>query len=119
MIGESVIVRYLVFILVFMVLLWAVWSVAGLFLRSDGKGEGVFIVLPVAGHTEDIEIRVRSLICGSRSLRGAAILLADFGADGETAEICRRLCEEFEKVEWIDGNDVFAMINNSLFLEDK
>jgi hypothetical protein len=69
-----------------------------------GRGEEeVLVVLTVRGHREDVELRVRELVCAARRIRGASIILADFGADGETAEICSRLCGEFANVELIEG----------------
>lgn len=81
----------------------AVRTVKKAVLPDDGEEE-ILVVLPVREHREDVELRVRGLVCACRRIRGASVILADFGADGETAEICRRLCEEFANVELMDGN---------------
>ena len=95
--------RYILLTLGFILLVSAVVTIAKAVLPSGKTQDSAFVVLPVSGHVEDIELRVRELVRGSRGLRGAAIILADFGADGETAEICRRLCREFDTVRWIAG----------------
>ena len=71
------------------------------FCSDSGEQNRCCIVLPVSGHVEDIELQVRAAVSRRRKLRNAAIFLADFGADSETAEIGRRLCREFAMVEWM------------------
>ncbi|MBQ1397066.1 MAG: hypothetical protein IIY89_01075 [Clostridia bacterium] len=102
--------RYILITLGWLALMWAALSVARIVLRPGGRGRGAFVVLPVAGHVEDVELRVRRLVRGVRSLRGAVILLTDFGADAETADICRRLCREFGNVEMIDGREMVKRV---------
>ena len=85
------------------VLLLAVAGAWNALLRAGGRETGAFVVLPLAGHMEDIEWRVRELARESRKMRGKGILLADFGADGEALEIARRLAEDFPAVELVEG----------------
>ncbi len=88
-------------------------------MRPGERGEGAFLVLPVSGHVEDIELRVRMLVNAGRKLRGASIVLADFGADRETEEICRRLCREFGTVKLLDGNRLAERIKSSCRQSDR
>ena len=97
--------KYIVCLLALAAIVWAVYPVARLFLNPKDGREGLLVVLPLKGHVEDVELRVR----GAVRLAGrvhATVLLADFRADGETREICTRLCREFDSVELIDGNAI-------------
>ena len=97
-------------ILAFLIAVLAAFPALKAILCPSGRGEGTFIVLPVAGHVEDIELRVRRAVCAAGRLRGAVITVADFGADSETAEIIRRLCREYDALEVIDGNDLVGRL---------
>ena len=95
----------LALVLLFLCAAMIIAAVKALQCPTEGA-ERSCIVLPVSGHEEDIELRVRSLVSRTRRLRGAAIILADFGADSETAEIARRLCREFGTVECLSPEEL-------------
>ena len=97
---------------------WAVWSVMKLFLGGGGEKQSCYVVLPVAGHVEDIELRVRQAVRNARRAH-AALLIADFGADAETADLCRRLCRAFPTAELLDGSELEKrVISESLKSEE-
>jgi hypothetical protein len=86
-------------------------------LGRGAKGSGPeYIILPVAGHTEDIEFRIRGAMARSRmsGRRTSKIYLADFGADGETAAIAEKMCSEFEILEWADGSELAEKIRRDI-----
>lgn len=60
----------------------------------------VVVALPVRGKMEDVEYQVRGLLlkCGWENC-GGKLLLVDLGADEETLDICRRLCQEDSRLE--------------------
>lgn len=97
-------------------LLWGVMmGIATLF--GGGKdGGGKCIVLPVAGHREDIEFRIREAVSQVQrsGLRGAVIYVTDFGADSETAEIAARMCREFGMTEWVGCEELTERIGRSV-----
>lgn len=78
--------------------------------RSCDVGKGAAIVLPLSGHMESVELQVRGLVSSSRGIRGAVVLLADFGADAETAEIAQRLCRDFAVVDYVKGADLTVRV---------
>lgn len=86
---------------------------------SGGAGE--CIVLPVKGHVEDIEFRIRGAIVRRRraSRRLPRIYLADFGADAETAEIAKRMCDEFDVLEWVDGAELSRKLRENISSQNK
>lgn len=92
-------------------LLSVILPIAGTILIPVKTEKNAFVVLPVSGHVEDIELRVRELVRESRGLRGTSVIIADFGADGETTEICRRLCLEFGNVEMVKGSGLYERFN--------
>lgn len=87
------------------------WSLlAALF---GGRGRAVeCIVLPIDGHVEDVEWRIRNAVCHRRSLRqrGMVIYVVDYGVDGETAAIAQKLCGELEMVEWIPADELTTRV---------
>ncbi len=84
--------------------LWVVTALIGMALYQPGSDERMYIVLPVKGHREDIEFVIRGTAASRR--RGTVILVADFGADRETAAIARRLCCEYDRMEWVRGDAI-------------
>lgn len=80
---------------------------------SGGTRE--YIVLPVSGHVEDIEFRIRGAAVRRRRMgRHLRIYLANFGADAETAEIAKRMCEEFEGIEWVEGCELAGKLKGNI-----
>ena len=84
--------KYILFALALAAVGLAFAMAAVILARPCGPGCGAFVVLPVSGHMDDIELRIRKLVRESRGLPGAAIVIADLGADSETADICRMIC---------------------------
>lgn len=66
-----------------------------------GRRCGAVVVLPLRGHMEDAEYRIRGTAAWAR---GAAVYVVNCGADEETAEIAARLCEEIPSVYWVDAS---------------
>lgn len=95
-------------------------AVCSWFYNVNG-GAGECIVLPVKGHMEDIEYRIRGAIVRRRraSRRLSKIYLADFGADDETAEIAKRMCGEFDILEWVDGSELTKKLRENINVENK
>lgn len=62
------------------------------------------ILIPVFGHVEDIEFRIRGAVVRRRKSwrRAPNIIIADLGADKETAEIAKKLCCEYDGIEWVE-----------------
>lgn len=97
-------------------LLWGVMrGIAALYGGEKADG-GECIVLPVAGHREDVEFRIREAVARVRrsGLRGAVIYVTDFGADSETAEIAARMCREFGMTEWVSRDELTQKIHAEL-----
>lgn len=85
---------------------------------SGGAGE--YIVLPVSGHIEDIEFRIRGATARRRRVsRHVRIYLANFGADAETTEIAKRMCREFEGLEWVEGTELTGKIKADISVKNK
>lgn len=86
----------------------------GLLLLLSGAKDcrSTCLVVPLAGHVEDVELLVRETVAAVRrtGLRGAVIYVADFGADEETAAIAQRLCEEFGVTEWVPSGELSGTI---------
>lgn len=79
-----------------------------------------YIVLPVSGHMEDIEFRIRGTAVRRRRVsRHARIYLVNFGADAETAEIAKRMCREFEGLEWVEGTELTEKIMGNISAKNK
>ncbi len=99
----------------------SVVSAICLWFYNNGNGMGEYIVLPVKGHMEDIEFRIRGAIVRRRraSRRLPQIYLADFGADSETAEIAKRLCDEFDVLKWVDGMELTKSLRENINEESK
>lgn len=78
-----------------------------------------YIILPVKGHMEDIEFRIRGAMARRRKVGNhiSKIYLTDFGADAETAEIAKRMCSEFEILEWVDSFELTKDISDELRLQ--
>lgn len=75
-----------------------------------------YLILPVKGHMEDIEFRIRGAMARRRKAGNhiSKIYLADFGADDETVEIARRMCGEFEVLEWVDSFELTENIRENI-----
>ena len=84
--------------------LWTVIALISTVLCPTDGGERVYTVIPVKGHREDIEFVIREAAASRK--RGGVILVADFGADRETAAIARRLCSEYNRMEWVRGEAI-------------
>lgn len=81
---------------------------------STKSDEWEYIILPVKGHMEDIEFRIRGALARRRRAHISKIYLADFGADDETAEIARKMCGEFEVLEWVDSFELTGNIRDEI-----
>lgn len=81
-------------------------------LYHPGSEERNYIVIPVKGHREDIEFVIRGTAASRQ--RDTVILVADFGADRETAAIARRLCEEYDRMKWIRGDGISQCLHQYL-----
>ncbi len=84
--------------------LWVITALIGMALYQPDCEERTYIVIPVKGHREDIEFVIRGVVASRQ--RGAVILVADFGADKETAAIAGHLCNEYERMEWVRGEAI-------------
>ncbi len=100
---------YLMLVLAVVVIPSAVIAV-GMWSGLSDRPEKGCVVLPVSGHVEDIELRVRAAVFHRRRT-GTEIYIADFGADAETAEIAHRLCLELDAVEWMTAAELFVKLN--------
>ena len=67
--------------------------------RDIGRRCGAVVLLPLKGHVEDAEYRIRAAVAWAR---GAEVYVADCGADRETAEIAARLCGEYPSAHWLE-----------------
>ena len=105
--------KYILFALALAAVGLAFAMAAVILARPCGPGCGAFVVLPVSGHMDDIELRIRKLVRESRGLPGAAIVIADLGVDSETADICRMICREFEHVSMIKGEEMTLLLGKS------
>ena len=71
------------------------------------KPSQVAVVVPVLGTRDDIELVLRS--ARSRLLPdapGSALIIADFGADPGTLQICRMFCGSCPGARICDGRDL-------------
>lgn len=75
-----------------------------------------YVVLPVKGHMEDIEFHIRGTVARMRKSGSCTskIYLVDFGTDDETAEIAKKMCSEFEILEWVDSFELAKNIRENL-----
>ena len=117
---DEIILYSIVGLLCFCGLISVISAVCSWFYNAGG-GAGECIVLPVKGHMEDIEFRIRGAMVRRRraSRRLSKIYLADFGADDETAEIARRICGEFDVLEWVDGTELTKRLRENVNAENK
>ena len=97
--------NYIALIIATTAVILAVYVIKAVFIPCE-RTEDAFVVLPVCDHVEDVELRVRRLVSACGRMRGLSIVIADFGADSETAEICDRLCREFGRVKIIEGSRI-------------
>lgn len=95
-------------------MMWGMLTGIGMMFSGTKDCGGVCIVLPVAGHMEDVEFRIREAVSRARQLglRGAVIYVTDFGADSETAEIAERMCDEFSVTEWVSSEELADRIGS-------
>lgn len=93
-------------------LLWGVMMGIAVLFGGEKDSGGACIVLPIVGHKEDVEFRIREAVSQVRrsGLRGAVIYVADFGTDSETAEIAARMCREFSMTEWVSREELTERI---------
>lgn len=117
---DEIILYTVVGLLCFLGLVSVISAVCSWFFNVSG-GAGECIVLPVKGHMEDIEFRIRGAIVRRRraSRRLPKIYLADFGADAETAEIAKRMCGEFDVLEWVDGTELGKKLRENINSQNK
>lgn len=111
------------YILCFVILTFAVAiglvKLTELFWSSIKNYQNKIIIVPVGGHVEDIEIFVRSLINKAKGANIGLIeniIIADMGADEETALICRRLEEQYEFIYFCEGKDISEKLSEKLYL---
>lgn len=95
-------------------IMWGVLTGIGMIFGGAKDCEGECIVLPIAGHCEDVELRIREAVSRAQrwGLRGAAIYVTDFGADSETAEIAERMCREFGMTQWVSRDELSDRIGS-------
>lgn len=95
-------------ILLAVVLLLALYGCAELirrlacFVMTPTKGTAGILVIPVAGHREDIEYIIRSAAVREKWYyrRGTGpVLLVDMGMDDETRLLAERICKELGNVD--------------------
>ncbi len=68
---------------------------------------GECIILPVRGRMEDIEFRIRRV---AAHRRGMKLCVVNFGGDGETCEIARRLCGEIDGAYWVERESLIDFL---------
>lgn len=95
-------------ILLAIVLLLALYGCAELirrlacFVMAPAKGTAGVLVIPVAGHREDIEYIIRSAAVREKwyyRRRPGPVLLVDMGLDEETRLLAERICRELGNVD--------------------
>ena len=95
-------------ILLAIVLLLALYGCAELirrlacFVMAPSKGTAGVLVIPVAGHREDIEYILRSAAVREKwcCRRGTgSVLLVDMGMDDETRLLAERVCRELGNID--------------------
>lgn len=117
---DEIILYAAVGLLCFCGLVSVISAMCSWFYNAGGEA-GECIVLPVKGHMEDIEFRIRgAMVRRRRSSRHLSkIYLADLGADAETAEIARRMCGEFDVLEWVDGAELIKKLRENVNVENE
>ncbi len=75
-------------------------DIAGFFFKTKKSDDELFIVIKVKNSADSLESTVRLIIwkwlCASRGRCVPNILIVDMGSDDDTAEISRKLCDDFE-----------------------
>ena len=97
-------------------MMWGMFTGISMMFSGAKDCRGECIVLPVSGHMEDVELRIREAVSQARrlGLRGAVVYVADFGADSETAEIAERMCGEFGVTQWVNRRELADRIEENL-----
>lgn len=100
---------------------------AALWLFSPKNDSGIFSVIPIEGHMEDIEYILRSAVIKMRWLgcKNGRVLALDHGADTETLHICKIIAEKNPFVILVTDGDLKNLLtqeneteNNSVFLNN-
>lgn len=97
-------------------MMWGMFTGISMMFSGAKDCMGECIVLPISGHMEDVELRIREAVSQARrlGLRGAAVYVADFGADSETADICERMCSQFGVTQWVSREELANRIGQDL-----
>lgn len=90
-----------------------------IFYNSIRNYQNKIIIVPVGGHVEDIEIFIRCLINKSRGAKFGlveSIIIADMGADEETAKICNNLENEYDFIYFCEGKEISEKLSEKLYI---
>ncbi|NLP26150.1 MAG: hypothetical protein GX365_02205 [Clostridiales bacterium] len=91
--------------------------IAKFFYSENSIGEDSIIVIPIKKHENAIEFKLRNIIrhvMWRDDKKAIKILLLDVGADIETLNICKKICEEQAFVELCDRHTISSILADTL-----
>lgn len=109
----------IVFICTTFLLLIGIIRLIEMFWQSVRSYQSKIIIVPIGGHVDDIEIFIRSLISravGSKFGFVENIIIADMGADEETAEICKNLESQYDFIYFCEGREISEKLQEKLYI---
>lgn len=107
------------FVLVTFLSILALVKITEVFYNSIRNYQNKIIIVPVGGHVDDIEIFIRSLINKAKGAKFGLvenIIIADMGADEETAKICKNLENEYEFIYFCEGKEISEKLSEKLYI---
>ena len=85
------------------------------FLRTKGE-DNTMIIVPISGHNEEAEFLLRSAAAKVRWIDGfkdKRVICMDCGMDDETRDICKRVVESYNFMEFKTENEIKTMLENN------
>lgn len=85
-----------------------------LLLLVPPKRKGISIVIPISGHSEDIEYTVMCVVKRNRwfdRFKNANIILLDCGIDEDTRQICVMLCKRFKELKMAQAGELEQVLS--------
>lgn len=104
---EQIITPIILIIFVMFGVMYIIQAITMLIMKPPAEYD-YSLIIPISGHHEDIEYLTRSISERSSwcSKTGFNIILLNCGADEETLELCRTICNHDENIVLLDTNNI-------------
>lgn len=111
---EQIITPIILVVFVLLGVIYVLQAITMLIMKPPAEYD-YSLIIPISGHHEDIEYLTRSVIERSGWCSGKTsfdIILLNCGADEETLELCRQICNHDESILLVDREDISSYFSN-------